>query len=142
MENLTSVTMLTKLYKNKKAYLKVKGIIQNPVNLRQIPLNFESRVDTGFDGGLLIPYWHVSNAQSIGIEPTLTNITLAGGRKIAAYVCVGYIQMIENHTLPDPGIPVMLVMCGNRDGSLLGMDALKNQIIAFNGPLQSFTLSF
>ena len=131
---------ISKNYSNKRAYLKVKGVIQNPVNLRQVPLDFECRIDTGFDGGIMVPHWHLSDAQSIGIEPSITNIILADGRRIPAYVCVVHLQEIETYNIPPPGIPMILVMCGSRKGTLLGMDLLKNHVISFDGPNQAFTL--
>ncbi len=133
-------TSISKKYYKKKAYLKVKGVIQNPANLRQFPLDFECRIDTGFDGGILIPHWHSADAKSIGVEPSLTNIILADGRKIPAYVCLAHLQEIEAHNLPAPGIPIVLVMCGNRDGSILGMDALQHHLISFDGPAQTCTI--
>jgi len=134
--------ILNKKYKKKKAYVRVKGIIQNPVTIRQTPLDFECRIDTGFDGGILVPHWYRSDAQSIKVEPSVTNITLADGSKTPAYVCAAYIQNIDKYTFPPPGKPVTLVMCGNRKGKLLGMGTLKYCSILFNGPKQTFTISF
>lgn len=138
----TAKTSINKKYDRNQAYLRVKWIIQNPETLRQFPLDFECRIDTGFDGGILVPHWHLSDAKSIGVDPRPTNIVLADGRKIPAYVCVGHLQEIEGHALPLPGIPMILVMCGNRKGSLLGMDVLRNHVISFDGPAQAFSLTF
>jgi len=134
-------TAINKKYKNKKAYIKVKGAILNPETMRQIPLDFECRIDTGFDGGILIPKWYRPDAKSIGVEPSITNITLADGSKIPAYVCVAHIQQIDTCSLPLPGKPVVLVMCGSREGELLGMDALKYCTVFFDGPGQAFTMN-
>ena len=132
---------LNKKYKKQKAYVRIKGIIQNPETIRQTPLDFECQIDTGFDGGIFVPHWYRSDAQSIKVEPRLTNITLADGRKVPAYVCAAYMQNIDSYTFPPPGRPVMLVMCGNRKGHLLGMDALKYCSILFDGPKQTFTIN-
>lgn len=131
---------INKKYSNKKAFIEVKGVIRNPQNLRQVPLTVKCRIDTGFDGGMLVPHWHLSDAKSVGVNPTVTNIVMADGRKVTAYVCVAHLQEIEANTLPAPGIPIILVMCGSRKGNLLGMDSLKAGIISFDGLAQAFTL--
>jgi len=138
----TNPVAINKKYKKKRAYVKIKGVIQNPVTAHQTPLDFECRIDTGFDGGILVPLWLRSDAQSIKVEPRVTDLTLADGRKIPVYVCVAYIQSIDTYTFPLPGKPVRLVMCGNRRGKLLGMDALEYCSILFDGPKQAFTISF
>jgi predicted aspartyl protease len=142
LENLTDrKTAINKKYKNKKAYIKVKGAILNPETMRQVPLDFECRIDTGFDGGILVQNPYKLDAKSIGVEPRITNITLADGSKIPAYVCVAHIQVIDTCSLPLPGKPVVLVMCGSRKGELLGMDALKYCTVFFDGPGQAFTMN-
>jgi len=133
---------LHKKYKNKSAKVRIVGAIQNPENMRQTPLDFECRIDTGFDGGIMVPHWYRSDAQTIGVEPSVTNITLADGSKIPAYVCAAYIHEIDKHSFSHPGKTVILVMCGNRKGELLGMDALKHCSVLFDGPKQAFTISF
>ena len=134
-------TVLNKKYKNRKAYIRVKGAILNPETVRQIPLDFECQIDTGFDGGILVPDSYRLDAESISVEPSITNITLADGSKVPAYVCVAYIQGIDAHSLPLPGKPVVLVMCGNRKSELLGMDTLKYCTVLFDGPGQAFTMN-
>ena len=42
-------------YENKALFVQVKGIVQNPRNMGQIPFTFKCRVDTGFDGGVTAP---------------------------------------------------------------------------------------
>lgn len=108
--------------------------------MRQIPLDCECRIDTGFDGGIMIPYWHKDEIQSIDVEPRLTNITVADGSKIPAFVCAVYIHEIDSCSFSMPGRAVMLVMCGNWSGVLLGMDTLKYSKILFDGPNQEFTM--
>jgi len=143
LENLTERTItINKRYKNKSANVRIVGAIQNPQNMRRTPLDFECRIDTGFDGGILVPHWYRSDAQTIGVEPSITNITLADGSKIPAYVCAAYIHKIDTYTFPPPGKTAILVMCGNRKRELLGMDALKHCSVLFDGPKQTFTISF
>jgi len=89
----------------------------------------------------MIPYWHKDEIQSINVEPRPTNITIADGNKIPALVCAVHIQEIDTHSFPMPGRPVMLVMCGNWSGMLLGMDALKHSTILFDGPKQAYTMN-
>lgn len=139
MTTTTSKT-INKKYKGKKAYIKIKGAIINPVNSRQIPLDCECRIDTGFDGGIMIPFWRKEELRSINVQPVPTNMTVADGRTIPAFVCAAHIQEIETHTFPMPGRPVMLVMCGDLAGVLLGMDALKQSTILFHGPNQEYTM--
>lgn len=133
---------INKRYKNKSAHIRIRGAIQNPQNMRQTPLDFECRIDTGFDGGIMVPHWYRSDAQIIGVEPSITNITLADGSKIPAYVCVAYLHNIDTYAFPPPGKPTILVMCGNRKAELLGMDALKNCTVLFDGPKQTFAIGF
>jgi predicted aspartyl protease len=132
---------VTRKYTDKKAFIKIKGAIINEVNGRQLPLDCDCRVDTGFDGGIMIPFWRKQEIESISVQPRPTNITIADGSKIPAFVCAAHIQEIENHTFPSPGRPVMLVMCGNWAGVLLGMDALKQSTILFDGPRQQYTMT-
>lgn len=134
--------MINKNYKKKSAYVNIEGIIQNPRNMRQTPLNFECRIDTGFDGGIFVPHWVRSDAQTIGVEPSITNLILADGSKIPVYVCAAHLRKIDTHVYSSPGKPVMLVMGGNRKGKLLGMDALKHCSVLFDGPSQAFEISF
>jgi predicted aspartyl protease len=138
---LTANKVITKKYTSKKAYIRVKGAIMNQVNGRQIPLDCECRIDTGFDGGLMIPFWHKDEIETIDVQPRLTNITIADGSTVPALICAVHIQEVENQTFPMPGRPVMLVMCGNRKGDLLGMDALKQSTILFDGPNQKYTMN-
>jgi hypothetical protein len=142
LEPLTAAhsNIINKKYEKKKAYIKIKGSIINTYNARQVPLNCECRIDTGFDGGLLIPFWHKDEIQSIDVQPVATTMTVADGRKIPAFVCAAHIQEIETRTFPMPGRAVMLVMCGNYPGVLLGMDALKQSTIFFDGPNQEYTI--
>jgi hypothetical protein len=142
LENLTAErTAINRNYRNGKAYIRVKGAIVNPETTRQVPLDFKCRIDTGFDGGILIPNLYRFDARSVGVEPSITSITLADGSRIPAYVCVAYLHEIETCSLPPPGKPVLVVMCGNRKGELLGMDALKYCTILFDGPGQAFTMN-
>lgn len=134
-------TGIIKKYKNKKAYIRVKGAILNLETSRQIPLDFECQIDTGFDGGIMVPDSYNLEAKSINVEARVTSITLADGSKVPAYVCAAHIQEIDTHILPLPGKAVMLVMCGNRKSELLGMDALKHCTVFFNGPNQTFTIN-
>lgn len=133
-------TTINRKYKNRRAYIRIGGVIRNPKTARQIPLSFECRIDTGFDGGIFVPHWYRSDAQSIDVEPRITNITLADGSRISAYVCAAYLQNIDTCRFPPPGKPVTLVMCGNRKGELLGIDALKYCTVLFDGPKQAFTI--
>lgn len=133
---------IEKKYREKHAYIRIAGIIPNPLTAAQVPLNFECRIDTGFDGGILVGVRYKSDAETIGIQPRLTNITLADGSKTPAYVCVAYIQAIEESAFTPPGKPVLLVMCGIRERQLMGMDALKYYTILFDGPKQAFTIDF
>ena len=109
--------------------------------MRQVPLDCECRIDTGFDGGLMIPLWRKHDIEAINVQPSITNITVADGSQIPAFVCVAHLQEIDSHSFAMPGRPVMLVMCGNWPGVLLGMDSLKYSTILFDGPKQEYTMS-
>lgn len=132
---------INKKYRENKAFIKIKGAVMNPLTAAQVPLDCECRIDTGFDGGLMIPWWHQSEIETINVEPRFTNITVADGRTIPAVVCVAHLQEIDSHSFPMPGKPVMLVMCGNLEGSLLGMDTLKYSTILFDGPKQEYAMN-
>jgi predicted aspartyl protease len=138
---LTTSKVINKKYRDKKAYIKIKGAIINPLTNRQVPLDYECRIDTGFDGGIMIPYWHKNQIQSIDVEPRITSITVADGSRIPAFVCVAHIHEIDSCSFSMPGRPVMLVMCGNWPGVLLGMDTLKYSKIVFDGPNQQFVMN-
>ena len=84
---MTTNKIITKKYNNKKAFIKIKGAIINPVNGRQLPIDCDCRIDTGFDGGLMIPFWHKEEIESINVQPRPTTITVADGNKIPAFVC-------------------------------------------------------
>jgi len=131
---------ICKNYRKKAAYITIEGTIPNPQTAAQVPLRFECRIDTGFDGGVLVPVRYKSDTQSIGVRPTITNMTLADGQKINVYVCAAYLQAIEKCVFESPGKPILLVMCGLREGQFLGMDALKYCTILFDGPKQNFTI--
>jgi len=132
---------IRKNYRNKSAFIEIEGIIPNPLTLAQVPLRFECRIDTGFDGGIFVPVRYKSDSEAIGVKPTVTNITLADGSKTPAYVCAAYLQAIDKRGFESPGKPVILVMCGFREGKMLGMDALKYCTILFDGPNQNFTMN-
>ena len=134
-------TSVTEAYKNKTACVTIKGVILNPQTMRQSPLDFECMVDTGFFGGIFVPEWYKSNAESIGVVPSLANITLADGNRVPAYVCAAYLQEVDGCDFAPPGKPVVLVMRGTNSPELLGMDALKHCTIFLDGPKQSFTLT-
>lgn len=136
-----SAAIVHKKYKNKRAKVRISGVIQNPQNARQTPLDFECMIDTGFSGGIMVPDWVRLDAQSIGIETSITNMTLADGSKTSVHVCVANIHKIDNHSFLLPGKATMLVMCGRRPGKVLGMDALKYWAVLFDGPRQTLTIS-
>jgi len=132
---------ISREYRNSSAYVRMKCVIQNPQTASQVPLDFSTcRIDTGFDGGVLVPQWHRSDAEVAGVEPRITNLTLADGSRIPAYVCAVFLQSVDDITFAPPGRPMILVMCGNRRSPLLGMGALKYCTILFDGPNQRFTI--
>jgi len=120
----------------------IEGIIPNPQSSQQIPFRFECRIDTGFDGGIFVQEADAIDLRMIGIEPTVTNIKLADGRRIPARICAAYLQRIEDCSFPPPGKPVKYVFCGGTRNKLLGMDALRYCIAYLDGPKQSLELSF
>lgn len=143
LEDLTKPqkTKIVKKYRKKSAYIRIEGIVSNPQTAAQVPLRFECRVDTGFDGGVLVPVRYKPDTEAIGVTPAITNVTLADGNKIPAYVCAAYLQAVDKHVFKSPGKPVTLIMCGFREGQMLGMDALKYCTIVFDGPKQDFTIT-
>lgn len=138
---MTDEKTIEKPYKDERAYLKIKGIIQNPQTMGQTPIDVEGRIDTGFDGGLFVPISYKSDLEIIKVIPRKTNITLADGRKIPAEVCFAYVQQIDNIELPAPGLPISLVICGDLRGHLIGMNFLKNCITRLEGPSQKLAMT-
>jgi hypothetical protein len=63
-------------------------------------------------------------------------LTLAGGVRVPGYVCYAYIAQIEDHYLGSPGLETELLMQGNQDHGLIGLEILKRWIATFNGPSQ------
>ena len=132
--------IINKLYKNKRAYLKIRAIIPNPQTHERTPLFFEGIVDTGFDGGLFVPETFKSDLDIVNVTPRKTSLILADGRKIPVETCFIYLQEIDGIRLPAPGIAVQLVLGGKLKGHLIGMDLLKHCITEFNGPSQTLNL--
>ncbi|MCW4048106.1 MAG: hypothetical protein NWE89_00065 [Candidatus Bathyarchaeota archaeon] len=131
---MTEPYSIEKRYKNKRAYLKLRGFVRNLQTMEQTPFIVEGIVDTGFDGGLFVPDTFKSDLEIINVKPRKSPMTLADGRKITAETCFAYIQQVDDIKLPDPGLPVSFVVFGNLKGHLIGMEFLENCVTEFNGP--------
>jgi len=133
--------VITKQYRQNFAFIRIKGIIPNPVNARQYSFDLKCLIDTGFYGGIYVPKVFFANAQLIGVTPRPTTVTLADGSEITAYVCLAYLQQIENYSFQSPGKPIFLVIYGHKTGKLIGMDAMQHFSVLFDGSANSFTIN-
>jgi len=127
-------------YSECKPFVRVRIAIINPRTGKVV--NFEERcwVDTGFDGGIHVPNFRRSEAMTVGIDPKLMTLTLAGGVRVPGYACLAFLQQIEKYEIPSPGIETELIIQGTQDYGLVGLEILKNWIAQFDGPKE--TLSF
>ena len=113
----------------------------NPYNGQQVPFQAKCLIDTGFDGGIFLPDSFLSDARSIGVEPSVTTLALADGSQIVAHVCAGYLQEIERHVFALPGIPILVAIYGHDPSEVIGMNTLQHFSILFDGPNQRYTLN-
>jgi len=131
----------TKSYEKEAAFVNIKGAIYNPINYQQQSFTLKCRVDTGFDGGILVPYEFYSDIQIIGIQPLIRQWTLADGEKKTVYICAAYIHSIDSYEFGAPGKPVKFVIpIGNKEIKLIGMNLLKYFITTFNGQNKNFSV--
>jgi hypothetical protein len=80
------------------------------------------------------------DANLIGVTPSPRAVGLAGGERRRGFYCLAYLQQIEDHTFPPPGIEATLILQGSSDHGLLGLEILKHLIAKFDGPKESLTL--
>jgi len=132
--------LLQKPFTRNMPLLTIRVAIRNPISGRQTSFDQECWVDTGFSGGLHVPQYHESDMKMIGVEPRPTTVRLAGGVPGAGQVCVGYVQCIEGHNLPSPGIQTELLMHGGETHGLLGLSILRSWITEFDGPKQVLSI--
>lgn len=133
--------IIKKQYRANFAFIRAKGVIPNPVNLRQYPFDVKCLIDTGFYGGIYVPNVFIANAKVIGVNPRPTTATLADGSKVAVHVCLAYLQQIENYCFPPLGKAIFLVIRGYDSEGLMGVDALQHFSVLFDGPANSFTIT-
>jgi hypothetical protein len=134
-------TILQKDYSEGRAIADVKIAVINPDNFRQITFEKKAKIDTGFDAGFHIQESEMSQLAPIGVRPAVGPITLAGNIPATAYHCFGYLQKIGDYELPPPGIEITLVFQGTRPQGLLGLEAISNWVVTFDGPAQSFKIT-
>lgn len=125
-------------YSEGRPFVLVRIVLVNPLSERITSFEERCWVDTGFAGGIHVPDFRRSEATMIGISPDLTTLMVAGGVRLPGYVCLAYLQQIENYTLPAPGLEIELIMQGRQTYGLMGLDVLRNWITKFNGPAQLF----
>ena len=98
--------------------------------------------NTGFGDGVTAPLWFRSDIDIIGVQPALKTRTLANGERIPVYVCAAYLHQIDKCVFPMPGLAVRMVMLGNVERNLLGMDSLKYCTLILDGSNQKFSMIF
>lgn len=137
----SSRTILKKAYSEGRAITDARVAVINPDNLRQVTLQKKVKIDTGFDAGFHVQESEMSQLDIIGIKPAIGNYMLAGNIPVTAHYCFGYLQKIGDHELPPPGIEITLVFQGTRTQGLLGLEAISNWIVIFDGPAQSLKIT-
>lgn len=123
-------------YLSERPFVNVKISVINLKTNKISTFEQDCWIDTGFSGGVHVPEFRRSDVQLVDVTPRLTAITLAGGVRARAYVCLAYLQQIESLVLPSPGIEVELIMQGRLNYGLLGLNVLRRWIVKFNGPQQ------
>jgi len=128
-----------KNYDNGHAVIYVTITIPKLLKNHQIQVDINCVIDTGFDSGILLPDTVAPNREIIDKLPQ-TVLRLADESEITAFVCVGYIQKIDNHPFTNPGKPVTVIIY-RQAGGLVGMDTLKHFSVTFDGFSQRFTIT-
>jgi len=118
--------------------VKVRVAVSNLQTGRMVSFEETCRIDTGFDSDLFVPEYHISEAQSVGVTPSSSNITLADGQKVPTRICLGHITNINGFVFPQPGIEVLLYLRGNPPYGFLGLGVLKSWLVKLDGPKQCF----
>jgi hypothetical protein len=134
--------ILQKSYVEGRAIADIEILVVNPVNFRQIILRKRVQIDTGFDSGVHIRETEAGDLAIIGVKPSLGPLKLAGNVVASGQFCLGYLQKIGDYSLPPPGIEITLVFQGTSSQGLLGLEAIKSWIVTFNGPAQSFKITY
>jgi len=128
-------------YTQGKPFVRAKIVVVNPETLRQITIQKDFWIDTGFDGGIHVAHFHKNEITMIGIALWSGTIGIAGGARATAHRCLAYLQKIEDHEFPLPGIEAELILHGSDRHGLLGLDILKHWIVEFDGPNQFFKVA-
>lgn len=136
----SSAPLFQRNYVDGKPFVRVKISIVNPRTNRFTTFEEECWLDTGFSGGIYVPEYRRSEAAMVNVKPRPTTLELAGGQRAPGYVCMAYIQQIQNFTLPAPGISTELIMQGRSSYGLLGLEILGRWIANFNGPSRRVTV--
>jgi len=128
-------------YSQGKAVTDVEIVVFNPINSRQVSYRKRVQIDTGFDSGVHIRELDAGELAMIGITPPRGSVTLAGNVPAQARYCAGYLQKIGDYSLQPPGIPITVVFQGTTQQGLLGLEAIRNWVVEFDGPGQSFKIT-
>jgi len=128
-------------YTGGKPFVKAKVVVVNPQTLRQITIQKDFWIDTGFDGGIHVAQAHKDDITMIGLDLWSGTVVVAGGRTVPTHRCLAYLQQIDDHEFPMPGIEAELVLHGTDHHGLLGLDILKHWIVGFDGPDQFFKIT-
>jgi len=128
-------------YTQGKPFVSAKVVVVNPETLRQVTIQKDFWIDTGFDGGIHVAQFHKEEITMIGVDLWSGTIGVAGGASVAAHRCLAYLQQIDDHEFPMPGIEAELILQGSDRHGLLGLDILKYWIIKFDGPNQFFKIA-
>jgi len=132
MTNRTQI--FARQYSSGRPFVTIRIAIVNPNTYQRTAFDQKCWVDTGFDGGVHVPEFRRSEANMAGIQPIPTTVTLAGGLRRPGYVCLAFLQQIEDYEVPLPGLEMELLMQGDQRWGLIGLEVLRNWIAEFDGP--------
>lgn len=139
METVSRRLIVQKPYARGEPFVTVRVVVTNPDTGRQTSFDQPCWTDTGFSGGVHVPQFRQSEINAIGVEARLTTVKLAGGVRSKGHVCLAYVQRIEDHDLPSPGIETELLIHGEEPG-YLGLEVLRSWVAEFDGLQQMLSV--
>lgn len=121
--------------------LPVHVSVTHPQTVRQVSLRLEEcKVDTGFNGDILVPFHHASEMSLIGVRLYDGNFQLANGNIVPGKWCRARVTKISDCEFPAPDIEIALTCCGEPEIPLFGLRLLSKWIAKFHGPKRLLTI--
>lgn len=127
-------------YTGGRPLVRAKIVIVNPETGRQITIEKDFKIDTGFDGGIHVAQSYMDDIKMIGLDPTIGTYFLADGMPSTVHRCLAYLQQVGDYGFSMPGIEAELVLHGRSRHGLLGLEILRYWITKFDGPDELLTV--